>query len=139
MNLWHLHKMLSPAGRRGINILSLSFFSEIRKFIFLLILMLKVNFVNRNLEYLYTDPDSWKWYYPPAVIRNYIKLVTLMQSVETLLEINTYWWYKIAPKKWNMKWIWAARLNDTWRLEFTVDNYWNVQVINLERISNHYA
>ena len=101
--------------------------------------MLKVNFVNKELEYLYMNPDYWKWFYPPAVVRNYIKLVTLMQSVETLSEINIYWWYKIAQKKWNMKWIWAARLNDSRRLEFTVDNYWNVQVINLERISKHYA
>jgi len=101
--------------------------------------MLKVNFVNKELEYLYTNPDYWKWFYPPAVVRNYIKLVTLMQSVETLSEINIYWWYKIAQKKWNMKWIWAARLNDSRRLEFTVDNYWNIQVINLERISKHYA
>jgi len=100
--------------------------------------MLQVNFCNDELVKLYSIPDYRKWYYPPAVINKYIQLVNLMQNVDTLLEINTFWWYKISQKKWNMKWIRAARLSDLWRLEFTVDNQWNIQIINLQQISCHY-
>lgn len=100
--------------------------------------MLLVEFQTKELENLYTWADNWRWYYPPAVIRKYIKLVNLMQAVDTLSEINKFWWYMIEQKKWNMKWIWAARLSDTWRLEFTVDNQWNIQVILLQKISHHY-
>ena len=100
--------------------------------------MLEVRFQTEELERLYSKLEDRKWYYPPAVIRKYIKLVNLMQAVDTLSEINTFWWYKIEQKKWNMKWIWAARLSDTWRLEFSVDNHGNIQIVTLQRISHHY-
>ena len=97
-----------------------------------------VKFKSDELENLYSNPDLWKGFYPPWVIKNYIKVVTLMYTVDTVTKINIYGRYQVAQKHWNMKWIWSARLNDSWRLEFTLDKEDNVQVISIERISNHY-
>lgn len=99
---------------------------------------MQIVFKKKELEDLYSDPNLWKGYYPPWVIKNYIKVVTLMYTVETVTKINLYGNYQVAQKHWSMKWVWAARLNDAWRLEFTIDKDNGIQVINLERISNHY-
>jgi hypothetical protein len=37
-----------------------------------------------------------------------------------------------------MKWIRAARLNDWRRLEFTRDKDWDIQIVNIIKITNHY-
>lgn len=99
---------------------------------------MKVKFKTKTLEQLYSNPDLFEGYYPPWVIKNFIKVVTLMYAVDTVTKINIYGRYQVSQKKWDMKWIRAARLNDSWRLEFTVDKDNWIQVVNLERISNHY-
>lgn len=99
---------------------------------------MQVNFKNQNLEQLYLNPDLGKWYYPPWVIKNFLKVVALMCAVDSVTKINIYGRYQVSQKKGDMRWIRAARLNDSWRLEFTLDKDWEIQVVNLERISNHY-
>ena len=99
---------------------------------------MQVNFINDKLKNLYMDPNIWKWYYPPWVIKNYIKVVTLMYTVNNVNSINNYGRYQIEQKKWVMKWIRAARLNDWRRLEFTRDKDWDIQIVNLIKITNHY-
>ena len=99
---------------------------------------MQINFKNKDLLELYQNPTIGKGYYPPGVIKNYIKVVTLMYSIDTIMKLNLYGHYNVEEKKWNLKGIRAARLNDARRLEFTIDKNWDIHVVNLERISNHY-
>ncbi len=99
---------------------------------------MKVVFNSKKLEQLYANPDLWKWYYPKWVVESFSKVITLMYTVDTVTKLNIYGKYKVSQKKWDMKWIWAARLNDSRRLEFTIGKDGGIQVANIERISNHY-
>ena len=101
--------------------------------------MLQVNFVNKDLQHLYENPELGKGLYPRWVVETFIEVVSVMQSVDTVEQINSFWDYRVWPKKGNMKGIWAARLNKQRRLEFTRWKMGEVQVVNLKRISNHYA
>lgn len=100
--------------------------------------MLQVNFEKKDLRRLYENPDLGKGYYPPGVVKAFVKVVSVMQSVDTVEQINLYGKYEVAEKQWPLKGIWAARLNDSRRLEFTRWESGEVQVVNLKRISNHY-
>jgi plasmid maintenance system killer protein len=97
-----------------------------------------VHFKSKDLEQLYSNPNLYKWHYPKGIIKKFVKVVTILSIVDTVGEVNSFGKYQVSQKKWDMKWIRAARLNDSRRLEFTLEDGWDIQIVNLERISNHY-
>ena len=97
-----------------------------------------VQFKSKELEQLYSHPNLYKKDYPPGIPEKFVQVVTILYTVDTVREVNSFGNYQVSQKKWDMKWIWAARLNDSRRLEFTLKDKWEIQIVNLERISNHY-
>ncbi len=98
---------------------------------------MNIVFKDKNLEHYYKVWND-QGTYPKGIFDNFVKVVSLMQTVDTVAQLRNLRGLKIGQKKGNMKGIWSARLNDSWRLEFTIDKTWIVYLVNVQRISNHY-
>lgn len=98
---------------------------------------MKIVFKDSKLEHYYKVGDD-NGIYPKWIFNNFVKAVSIMQAVDTVAQLRNFRGLRVQQKKGDMKGIWSARLNDSWRLEFTVDKDWIVHVINILRISNHY-
>ncbi len=98
---------------------------------------MKIVFKDSKLEHYYRVGND-NGTYPKWIFNNFVKAVSIMQSVATITQLRNFKGLNIQQKKWNMKGIWAARLNNSRRLEFTVDKDWIVYLVNILRISNHY-
>ena len=61
--------------------------------------MLQVNFEKKDLRRLYENPDLGKGYYPPGVVKAFVKVVSVMQSVDTVEQIKLYGKYEVAEKQ----------------------------------------
>ncbi len=102
-----------------------------------------IEFDKKYLLELYTDGKTGdkKYRYQPEVIRGYQKTVFLLSSANTVTDLfrNNALNYEVL--KGDKKGISSVRINRQYRLEFTVREIMNEQVITVCRlldISNHY-
>jgi hypothetical protein len=52
--------------------------------------MLQVNFVNKDLQHLYENPDLGKGRYPRGVVETFVEVVSVMYAVDTVAQINAF-------------------------------------------------
>lgn len=102
-----------------------------------------IEFDKEYLLELYTNGKTGdkKYRYQPEVVRGYQKVVFLLSSANTVTDLfrNNALNYEVL--KGDKKGISSVRINRQYRLEFTVREIMNEQVITVCRlldISNHY-
>lgn len=102
-----------------------------------------IEFDKEYLRELYTDgkTSDKKHRYQPEVVRGYQKVVVVLRravNVEMLYRLNSLNYEVLQGDK---KGISSVRINRKYRLEFTVREVFNEQIVTICRlldISNHY-
>ena len=102
-----------------------------------------IEFDKDYLRELYTDSKTKdkKHRFQPEIIRNYQKVVFLLSAANTVTDLfrNNSLNYEVLQG--DKKGISSVRINKKYRLEFTVRDVLNEQIITICRlldISNHY-
>lgn len=58
-----------------------------------------VRFNSKDLEQLYTEPGLYKGRYPPGIREKFVKVVTILSTVDTVWEVNSFGRYQVSQKK----------------------------------------
>jgi proteic killer suppression protein len=101
----------------------------------------KVEFINKGLEELYTKGTSKKFSkVPPEIARKLVRAVDVLESSSNIQDIWKFPAYKFEKLEGNERY--SMRLNRRWRLELTVrwvdDTKNTVDVIKLVDLTPHY-
>jgi len=101
-----------------------------------------VSFTDSYFELLYTGgkvPGKPK--FPPEVIKQYrlrIDQIKNSTSTQELAKFRSLRFEKLEPKNAPDP-VYSIRVNDQYRLEFQLDNDGKIEVVQVIRISDHYA
>lgn len=99
-----------------------------------------VTFDKPYLEELYTTgkSDEKKHWYQPDIVRRYqrdINLIKQAQSIDDLMRINSLNYEVLDGDKCGVS---AIRVNEKYRIEFTLETRPNTTVCHIVELSNHY-
>lgn len=102
-----------------------------------------VTFEEAYLSDLYEKgkTDDKKHRYQPEVVRRYRRCVQLMKSVPNITSLTKYNSLNYEALKGDKKGLSSIRVNDKYRIEFTVRDSMEepiVTVCNIIELSNHY-
>lgn len=102
-----------------------------------------VTFNETYLEDLYKKgtTDDKKHRYQPDIVKRYVKCIDLMKNVPNAASLAKYNSLNYELLKGNKAGISSIRVNDKYRIEFTVSETTNVPTItvcNILDLSNHY-
>ncbi len=102
-----------------------------------------VTFEKTYLSDLYENgrTDDKKYRYQPDVIKRYRRCIQLMKSVADITSLVKYNSLNYETLKGDKKGISSVRVNDKYRIEFTVRDSMEepiVTVCNIIELSNHY-
>lgn len=102
-----------------------------------------VTFNETYLEDLYKKgtTDDEKHRYQPDIVKRYVKCIDLMKNVPNTTSLAKYNSLNYELLKGNKAGISSIRVNDKYRIEFTVSETTNVPTItvcNILDLSNHY-
>ena len=102
-----------------------------------------IEFDKDYLRELYADgkTSDKKHRYQPEVIRNYQKVVFVLSSVNVVTDLFKNKALNYEALQGNKKGVSSVRINHKYRLEFTVREVMNEQIVTVCRlleISNHY-
>lgn len=102
-----------------------------------------VTFNETYLEDLYKKgtTDDKKHRYQPNIVKRYVKCIDLMKNVPNTASLAKYNSLNYELLKGNKAGISSIRVNDKYRIEFTVSETTNVPTItvcNILDLSNHY-
>lgn len=103
---------------------------------------MKVDFLNKDLEELYTKGRSKKYKDVPLnIAQKMVKAVEVLKSSSSIQEIWKFPAYKFEKLQGNDRY--SMRMNIVWRLELTVkwidEKKVHVEIINLEDLTKHYG
>lgn len=104
---------------------------------------MKVTFDKKYLKDLYEkgETDDKKHRFQPDIVKRYqqrIKTLTAAPRIETLYQIKTLNYKVLAGDK---KGVSSIKVNDKYRIEFTVEQLLENQIVticNILELSNHY-
>lgn len=71
---------------------------------------------------------------PPEIQRSYVKKCRYLEYAETIQEL--YELKSLHYEKYQENH--SIRINDQWRIIFSVDNIWNITIIEILDANNHY-
>lgn len=103
---------------------------------------MEIDFVNKDLEELYTKGRSKKYKDVPLnIAQKMVKAVEVLKSSSSIQEIWKFPAYKFEKLQGNDRY--SMRMNIVWRLELTVkwidEKKVHVEIINLEDLTKHYG
>lgn len=103
---------------------------------------MEVDFLNKDLEELYTKGRSKKYKnVPPNIVHKMVRAVDILESCSSIQEIWKFPAYKFEKLQGNERY--SMRMNIVWRLELTVkwidETKTQVEIINLEDLTKHYG
>ena len=103
---------------------------------------MEIDFVNKDLEELYTKGRSKKYKDVPLnIAQKMVKAVEVLKTSSSIQEIWKFPAYKFEKLQGNDRY--SMRMNIVWRLELTVkwidEKKVHVEIINLEDLTKHYG
>ena len=103
---------------------------------------MEVDFLNKDLEELYTKGRSKKYKDVPLnIAQKIVKAVEVLKTSSSIQEIWKFPAYKFEKLQGNDRY--SMRMNIVWRLELTVkwidEKKVHVEIINLEDLTKHYG
>mgnify|MGYP003592523226 CR=1 FL=1 len=103
---------------------------------------MKVEFINKDLEELYTKGASKKYnMVPPEIARKLVRAVDVLESSTSVQDIWRFPAYRFEKLNGNDRY--SMRLNRVWRLELTVqwgnNSKVTVTVICIVDLTHHYG
>ena len=103
---------------------------------------MEVDFLNKDLEELYTKGRSKKYKEVPLnIVQKMVRAVEVLKSSSSIQEIWKFPAYKFEKLQGNDRY--SMRMNIVWRLELTVkwidEKKVHVEIINLEDLTKHYG
>ena len=103
---------------------------------------MEIDFVNKDLEELYTKGRSKKYKEVPLnIVQKMVRAVEVLKSSSSIQEIWKFPAYKFEKLQGNDRY--SMRMNIVWRLEPTVkwidEKKVHVEIINLEDLTKHYG
>ncbi len=103
---------------------------------------MEIDFVNKDLEELYTKGRSKKYKEVPLnIVQKMVRAVEVLKSSSSIQEIWKFPAYKFEKLQGNDRY--SMRMNIVWRLELTVkwidEKKVHVEIINLEDLTKHYG
>lgn len=103
---------------------------------------MEIDFVNKDLEELYTKGRSKKYKEVPLnIVQKMVRAVEVLKSSSSIQEIWKFPAYKFEKLQGNDRY--SMRMNIVWRLEVTVkwidEKKVHVEIINLEDLTKHYG
>lgn len=107
------------------------------------LMQMVITFEKEYLRDLYqkgTTPDK-KYRFQPEIIKNYIRRIKTLEKIEKIEELFRINSLKYEVLKGDKKGISSIRVNDQYRIEFTVtdrDSEPVITVCNILELSNHY-
>lgn len=104
---------------------------------------MEITFDKDYLKQLYEDgkTDDKNHRFQPAVIQKYRKTIDLMQSLSAFEDFYRFNSLNYKILEGDMKGISSVRVNDKYRIEFTVEEIRDdivITVCNILELSNHY-
>ena len=101
-----------------------------------------VSFTDSYYELLYTGGKiPGKPRFPPEVIKQYrlrIEQIKNSSSTQELTKFSSLRFKKLEPKDAPDP-VYSIRVNDQYRLEFYLDDRGKIQIVQVIRMSDHYA
>ncbi len=82
-----------------------------------------------------------KHWFQPQIVKKYINCINLMESVGSIEQLSEYRSLRYEVLKGDKVGISSVRINDQYRIEFTVEcsvNKVNVTICEILELSNHY-
>ena len=103
---------------------------------------MEVDFLNKDLEELYTKGRSKKYKEVPLnIVQKMVRAVEVLKSSSSIQEIWKFPAYKFEKLQGNDRY--SMGMNIVWRLELTVkwidEKKVHVEIINLEDLTKHYG
>lgn len=103
---------------------------------------MEIDFVNKDLEELYTKGRSKKYKEVPLnIVQKMVRAVEVLKSSSSIQEIWKFPAYKFEKLQGNDRY--SMRMNIVWCLELTVkwidEKKVHVEIINLEDLTKHYG
>lgn len=103
---------------------------------------MEIDFVNKDLEELYTKGRSKKYKEVPLnIVQKMVRAVEVLKSASSIQEIWKFPAYKFEKLQSNDRY--SMGMNIVWRLELTVkwidEKKVHVEIINLEDLTKHYG
>lgn len=97
---------------------------------------MEILFKDFKLEELYKTGKSPRFH--PEIVRSFIMKVNFLKQAITIRDLYAMKGFHYEKLSGDREWKHSIRLNGSRRLVFTVDQIWNLQVIGIEEITNHY-
>ena len=76
--------------------------------------------------------------YQPDVIRRYVRVVNILDSVEKTVDLFRYRSLHYEKLIGDKKGLESVRVNDQYRIEFRSSENEGITICNIEELSNHY-
>lgn len=76
--------------------------------------------------------------YQPDVIRRYVRVVNILDSVEKAVDLFRYRSLHYEKLIGDKKGLESVRVNDQYRIEFRSSENEGITICNIEELSNHY-
>ena len=82
--------------------------------------------------------ETWTWWYPKWVVKNFQLKVALLESCQNSTEMYKLTTLRVHKLQWKKDEILAITLTYNYRLEIKMLQDWVIEIVELIRISNHY-
>lgn len=76
--------------------------------------------------------------YQPHIVRKYIRVVNILDSVETPMDLFRYRSLHYEKLVGNKEGLESVRVNDQYRIEFKTTAEGGITICNITELSNHY-
>jgi toxin HigB-1 len=97
----------------------------------------RVGFRTKKLERCYLDSSKAVREWGETIGRKYIQRINILQTAKTLNDLNSLPGLKCHPLKGDRAGQYAVRLDEAWRLIFSIEGY-VLNVICILEVSRHY-
>lgn len=102
-----------------------------------------VVFTKKYLKELYTEgkASEKKYRFQPQIVSRYIRVISLMQAIENVLELMKYGSLHYERLHGEKEGLSSVRVNDQYRIEFREEMEEDrtiATIVNIEDLSKHY-